>query len=85
MNIYKQRSMDKSVDCGTRCDTPQLPQYDFFFSFSGRLQGGRTGTRGPGNERDWGTECEIHKEPIKSFKNKKYKAARKHQIQVVAF
>jgi hypothetical protein len=32
----------------------------------GRLQGWRVGMKGWGDELDWGTRCEIHKELIKS-------------------
>jgi hypothetical protein len=38
----------------------------FFFLLEGRLQGQREGTKGQGDEWDWGTWCGIYKESIKS-------------------
>lgn len=44
MNTCKQRHMDKRVDCGAHCDTPQSPQLDFFL-LGGGCKGGGQGER----------------------------------------
>jgi hypothetical protein len=78
VNICKQRYIDKRLYCGTHHDILQLIQC-FFFSSSFSLgewglQGERVGMRGRRDERDWSGWCETHKEPIKSYKNKRQKS-----------
>jgi hypothetical protein len=48
MNIWKQRSVDKGVCCGTHCDKLQLPQQDFspVGREVARLDGGHRGEGG---------------------------------------
>lgn len=78
MNICKQRSVDKSVYCGTHCDTLQFPQWVFFLR--------EEGYKGRGwvqrdREMSWTGVHDMKLKKNEKLNNKKHWKIKKHEKQ----